>query len=200
MIVEIPPKLEARAIDNMMPNEKLRTSLVSGWFSFITCMTDKAIGNIIIVVAVLLSHILIKPVARINPNMILLPLVPVRRTILSAILLCRFHFSIARPNRKPPRKRKITGLAKDEAVASSGAILNKGKSTNGNKATTGIGRDSVTHKVIMSTAIAITLFPARGTSNGLIRKTITASRTLIITSTILLDMIACKQKVLPKIQ
>jgi hypothetical protein len=67
--------------------------------------------TIIIVVAVLLSHMLNNPVASMNPRMIRLPLVPVMFTILNAIRLCKFHFSMARPIMNPPINKKITGLA-----------------------------------------------------------------------------------------
>ncbi len=73
---------------------------------------------------------------------------------------------MASPSKKPPRNRKITGFAKDEAVLSSGAMFNNGNITNGSNATTGIGKDSVTHKEIISIAAAITLLPAASTPNG----------------------------------
>ena len=56
--------------------------LIFGWFEKIV-ITDTAIGNIIIVEAVLLTHILIKAVAIINPAIILLGLVPVSYTHLT---------------------------------------------------------------------------------------------------------------------
>jgi len=62
-------------------------------------------GNIIIVVAVLLSHILRKPEAIINPSIILFPLVPHRVRIAKAIRLCKPHFSIASP-KKTAHKEK----------------------------------------------------------------------------------------------
>ena len=56
-----------------------------------------------------------------------------------------------------------------------GAILNKGKRISGNKATTGIGRASVTHKAIINTAKAITLLGPGSSTKGLIRNTIKAT-------------------------
>lgn len=69
-----------------------------------TAITDNAIGYIIIVVAVLLSHMLNSPVESIKPSTMRSPRVPVALMILSAILLCRFHFSMAKPRTNPPKK------------------------------------------------------------------------------------------------
>jgi hypothetical protein len=49
------------------------------------------------------------------------------------------------------------GLEKEEAVVSMEAILKIGNSTNGNKATTGMGMASLTHKEMINAATAITL-------------------------------------------
>jgi hypothetical protein len=116
-----------------------------------------AIGNIIMVVAVLLIHILIKPVASMNPSIILFPLVPVNFTILSAIRLWRFHFSIANPIMNPPIKRNTTSLAYGAVVSFILAILNRGNNTIGKSATTGMGNASVIHQVIINEATDITL-------------------------------------------
>ena len=96
---------------SMMVREKLAMFPSPLLFSFITWMTDTAIGNIIMVVAVLLSHMLNKPDANINPSTILSPLVPVIRIMLSAMRRCKFHFSMARPIINPPINKKITGFA-----------------------------------------------------------------------------------------
>lgn len=98
-------------MDNMMAKEKLAAFFSATWCVFTTVITDKAIGNIIIVVAVLLNHMLINPVEIIKPNIIRSPLVPVYFTIVNAIRLCRFHFSMAIPIIKPPRNKNITSLA-----------------------------------------------------------------------------------------
>ena len=87
MIVAIPPKFEAYAMDNIILKAKFFFERSPSFISKTTAMTDAAIGYIIMVVAVLLSHILMKPVERINPRMILFPLVPVSETIFNAILL-----------------------------------------------------------------------------------------------------------------
>ncbi len=47
--------------------------------------TDNAMGNIIIVVAVLLIHMLMQKVDNIKPRMILFPLLPVNRRMFNAI-------------------------------------------------------------------------------------------------------------------
>ena len=97
MMVAMPPKLEAYAITIIIQNEKFLILLesIDGVVSTIL-MTARAMGNIIMVVAVLLSHILKNPVEIINPRITLLPLVPVIFIIFNAIRLCKFHFSIAR--------------------------------------------------------------------------------------------------------
>ena len=74
-------------------------------------ITDTAIGNIIIVEAVLLTHILIKAVAIINPAIILLGLVPDKDKIFKAILLCNPQASIAEAIIKPPKNNKTSGCA-----------------------------------------------------------------------------------------
>ena len=152
---------------SMIVREKLERFPCPVWFSFITCITDKAMGNIIMVVAVLLSHILIRPVARMNPKTIRSPLVPVSRIIFNAMRRCRFHFSIASPNMNPPKKRNITGLAYEAAASSNRVILSKGKKISGNNATTGIGNASVTHQVIINPATAKTLQALLSTEKGL---------------------------------
>jgi hypothetical protein len=81
--------------------------------------------------------------------------------------LCKFHFSIASPSIKPPINKKMIGLAYGAAVSSKLEILSKGKRINGNNATTGIGKASVTHQVIINPAMANTLAAAGGTANGL---------------------------------
>jgi len=169
MIVEIPPKLEAYAIASMIPSAKFAT-LPDLLFSFTTKITEAAMGYIIIVVAVLLSHILNNPVARINPSIILLPLVPVMFTIVSAIRLCRFHFSIASPIINPPINKKMTESAYFAVVSLIPAIPINGKSTMGMSATAGIGIASPIHHVIINAATAKTFLPFASRENGLTRR------------------------------
>jgi hypothetical protein len=66
------------------------------------------IGIIIMAVAVFDIHMERKAVENMNPNKILAGLTPVNISILRAILLCRFHFCMARATIKPPINRKIT--------------------------------------------------------------------------------------------
>lgn len=75
--------------------------------------------------------------------------------------------------------KKITGLAYAAAVSPMVAILNKGNSINGSKATIGIGRASVTHRDIISTAKAITMLASDFKANGFIKKIITATATQV---------------------
>ena len=68
------------------------------------------------------------------------------------------------------------------------AILKMGNKNNGNKATTGIGKASVTHKEIISTPIAITLPPKGATPNGLIKNKSSAMTILIMIAIILVEI------------
>ena len=58
-------------------------------------------------------------------------------------------------------------MAYGAAVSSNLEILSNGKSINGINATTGIGKDSVTHQVIINPAMANTLAAAGDTEKGL---------------------------------
>ncbi len=109
----------------------------------------------------------ISPVAIINPKTMRSPLVPVMRTMFKAIRLCRFHFSIASPIINPPRNKKITGLAYEEAVASIVLMLNNGNNTNGSNAVTAMGNASETQSAMISAATAITLLAPPESSKGL---------------------------------
>jgi hypothetical protein len=124
-------------------------------------------GNIIMVVAVLLSHMLRNPVAMMKPRMILLPLVPVLLTIWRAIRLWRFHFSMASPIMNPPMKRKITGLLYDLEVSSMLLIPSNGRRIRGTSATTGMGSVSATHQTIIRIAMATALRASGSRANGL---------------------------------
>jgi hypothetical protein len=170
MIVDIPPKLEAYAILSMMQSEKFLALLIPIFMFETTAITEAAIGSIIMVVAVLLSHMLIKPVEKINPSNILLPPVPVKRMIFNAILLCRFHFSIPSPIMNPPMKRKITSFEYELATSENLEMPNNGKITKGNSATTGIGIASVIHHTIIIAATASTLDGMGANASGLIQK------------------------------
>ena len=162
-------------------------------------MTDKAMGNIIIVVAVLLNHILSRPVASINPSTIRSPLVPVSRTMFNAILRCRFHFSIARPNINPPMNKKITGCAYGLAASSSLDIPSKGNKTSGSNATTGIGTASVTHQVTINAAMA-NVFAALASSAKGLKKNKARENTIPATSERNLNCCLDKQLIFFKIR
>ena len=70
-------------------------------------MIDRAMGNIIIVVAVLEIHMDKKAVASIKPKTNRLGLVPVRTTMCKAIRSCKFHFCIAMAIKNPPANKNI---------------------------------------------------------------------------------------------
>ena len=80
----------------------MRGSLVSFKDSFILKITAVAIGNIIIAVAVLDTHMDKNAVAIINPPIKAFGEVPTTEIIVSAIRLCKFHFSNASANINPP--------------------------------------------------------------------------------------------------
>ena len=60
-------------------------------------------GRSIIVVAVFITHILIKAAVSINPPTREAPLEPAKSNTNRAILLCKSHFWIAVAIKKPPR-------------------------------------------------------------------------------------------------
>src|SRR3546814_3999290 len=70
--------------------------------------TDRPIGNIMIAVAVLLTHMLRKPVAIMRPAICLRGLLPMASKIFKAIRRCKFQRCMASPMTKPPRNRKMT--------------------------------------------------------------------------------------------
>lgn len=74
-------------------------------------MTDRPMGSIMMLVAVLLTHILMNAVAIMKPAICRLGWLPTASSVARAMRLCRFQRCIARPSRKPPRKRKMVGLA-----------------------------------------------------------------------------------------
>jgi hypothetical protein len=99
-------------------------------------------------------HIDKKAVATINPITIDEGLPPKRLIILSAILLCRSHSSIASASKNPPRKRKITELKYDEAIASPPRTPIRGKRTKGSKDVAASGIASVIHQIAIKDATA----------------------------------------------
>ena len=67
---------------------------------------------------------------------------------------------------KPPRNRKMTGLAYGAAARSMGMRSSKGSSSNGRRAVADSGIASVIHHVAMSTAIADTFHAAGSMASG----------------------------------
>ena len=153
-------------MDSIIDKAKYRACLDPSNFAVTTVITEAAMGYIIIVVAVLLSHILIKPVESMKPKMIRFPPVPVNFTIDNAIRLCKCHFSIASPIMKPPIKRKITSFAYGAAASPILETPINGNNTNGMIATTGIGMASEIHHEIINMAIAKTLLAAGSNESG----------------------------------
>ncbi len=129
-------------------------------------MIASAIGSSITVVAVLLTHIEMNAVTAMKPRISSAGRVPTIARVARASRLWRPVCSSARAIRKPPRKRKITGLAYGAAVASSLATPRTGKSTIGRRAVTAIGSGSVTHQVPIRIPTAATCQPATDSPSG----------------------------------
>lgn len=144
-------------MESIRPSAKRRSAFPECSPIFSRLVMDKAIGNIITVVAVLLIHMLMKAVVIMNPRMIPLGLVPVLLIKFSAIRLCRLCLSMPKPSIKPPMNRKMILLAYGAVASSILATPANGNSTIGSKAVTGIGAASVIHQVIIHKAIPITL-------------------------------------------
>jgi hypothetical protein len=115
-------------------------------------------GSIIIAVAVLLIHMLMNPVANMNPRIIPFPEVPVIRMRFNAMRHAGDVFPRARAIIKPPRKRKIIGFAYGAAASRIFKTPNNGNTQSGIKEVTGIGTASATHQVTIQAATARTLF------------------------------------------
>ena len=84
------------------------------WSSLIRAVkasTDIPMGSIMTAVAVLETHMLMNPVAIMNPPISWRGLVPTSNTVASAIRRCRFHRCSARASMNPPMNRKMIGFA-----------------------------------------------------------------------------------------
>jgi len=115
----------------------------------------------------LLNQRLKKQVAKIKPNIILSPLVPVILMIPSAMRLCRFHFSIANAIKKPPMNKNIVESEYALVTSLMDAIPNNGKTTIGTSATTANGAASNTHQVIIAKATDNTVTHLGANKKGL---------------------------------
>ena len=157
MLVGVPIKVEAPPIDAEYAIASKSGIAKSVSFEFVSfekiVTTDNAIGNIIIVEAVLLTHILIKAVVIINPAIILLGLVPEKDKIFKAMRLCKPHDSIAEAIINPPRKSKTKGWAYELAIKFKSNILKIGNNIRGMTPVKYIGIASVTHHIVISKVI-----------------------------------------------
>ena len=157
MLVGVPIKVEAPPIDAEYAIASKRGIAKSSSLKFISfekiAITDNAIGSIIIVDAVLLTHMLIEAVVIIKPAIILLGLVPDKDKIFKAILLCKPQASIAEAIIKPPRKSKTNGWAYELAINFKSKILKIGNSTSGTIPVKYIGIASVTHHTVINKAM-----------------------------------------------
>ena len=101
-------------------------------------------------VAVLLTHMLRKPVAIMNPPIICIGFVPTARTVSSAILRCNPHRCIANANINPPINRNMRSSAYGAAASPISTTPSKGNSASGNSDVAGSGNASVTHHVAIN--------------------------------------------------
>ena len=116
-------------------------------------------GNIITVVAVLLTHMLIKAVAIIKPPITATGLVPTALTVRSAILRCNPQRCIASAIINPPMNKKIRSFAYGDVASSMLTTPKIGNSAIGKSAVAGSGRASVTHHVAIKIPTAIVITP-----------------------------------------
>jgi hypothetical protein len=131
-------------------------------------------GNIISAVAVLLTHMLRKADAIMNPIIIDNGLTPTKEIMRKAILLCKLDFCIAMAIMKPPIKRKIIEFAYGAVATPTGAIPSTGNSIIGSREVAGMGMASLIHQKAIRTATAVVFhasgsIPA-GTGNNKIRQ------------------------------
>lgn len=103
-----------RQVANLGAPRPVRSSPETSCFSSrskTSWSTDTPIGSIITVVAVLLTHMLRKPVASMKPPTMRTGDVPTARTVTSAMRRCRPQRCIASAIMKPPMNRRINSLA-----------------------------------------------------------------------------------------
>ena len=117
-------------------------------------MMERAMGIIIMVVAVFDIHMERKAVANMNPISILPGLMPKNIKTLIAMRLCKFHRSMARAIKKPPKNRKIKWLKYIAEMVFPSTTPNNGKSTTGSSAVAASGMASVIHQIAINIAIA----------------------------------------------
>src|SRR5699024_11335551 len=108
-------------------------------------------------VAVLDTHMDIKPVAIIQPRMRRFGEVPTTFTTYSANLRCRFQRCRPRASKKPPMNRKIVDEAYGPPTEENSATPAIGKMTIGSKAVAASGIASVIHHAPISTVVAATM-------------------------------------------
>src|SRR5690606_39656479 len=108
--------------------------------------TDRPMGSIMIAVAVLLTHMLMKAVAIMKPPIWWLGLLPTASNTLSAMRLCRFQRCMASPRTKPPMNRNMVGLAQGVVAWATVRRPSAGTSTLGSREVAGIGIASVDHQ------------------------------------------------------
>ena len=118
-------------------------------------MIERAMGTIIMVVAVLDIHMDRKAVADMNPISILPGLMPKNINTFIAIRLCKFQRSMASAIKKPPKNRKIRWLKYMDEMVFPSTTPNNGNSTTGSSAVAASGMASVIHQVAINIAMAI---------------------------------------------
>ena len=107
-------------------------------------------------VAVLETHMDMKPVASMKPKMMRFGLVPTILTTTSASRRCRFQRCRPSAMRKPPMNRKIVAEAYGEDTLENSATPMTGKMAMGKSAVAASGIASVIHHTAMSAVVAAT--------------------------------------------
>ena len=123
-------------------------------------------GSIITVVAVLLTHMLIKAVASIKPPITATGRVPTARTVSSAILRCSPQRCMASAIIKPPINKNMRSLAYGAVASSMLTTPKSGNNAIGNSAVAGSGRASVTHHVAIRMPTATVITPPSESASG----------------------------------
>ena len=96
--------------------------------------------------------------------------------MLSAIRLCKFHFSIAIAMMNPPMIKKINLCPKAAEVDAKSIPPDKGNKTMGSNAVTAMGNASVIHQIAIQSEVANTALYASFSPYGSNKKSVRKNR------------------------
>ena len=154
--LDMPPIDEAYAMPNNRDISKFLEFFLEifGRLSLIFEQIAKQIGSNISVVEVFITHILIKKEIHINAPTIADAELLIDAMTLSANLLWSPDAWIATAKIKPPKNKKMLGLAYAAAAALKSIIPNNGNKASGRRDVTGSGIASVPHQLAINSATA----------------------------------------------